>query len=104
MTVWEAVEAAFEAPKGDLKGNCEVGRWMSPMRTLILPKLGSRKIAGLTPYDIVHTLQPVWHERAPTPRRRPSSDWESPSGMQRLAGSMSMWHPRESKDRARLGD
>ncbi len=63
MTVKEAVGATFEALKGDLKGDGKAGRWMSPLETLVLPKLGNREVASLTQLDIVDTLRPVWRSK-----------------------------------------
>ena len=63
MTVKEAVEAAFEALKGDLKGDGKAGRWMSPLKTLVLPQLGGRDVASLTQLDLVNTLRPFWRSK-----------------------------------------
>lgn len=60
LTVSEAVEAAFDAKKAGLRGDGEAGRWMSPLKTHILPKLGDRMIESLSQGDVVTVLRPVW--------------------------------------------
>lgn len=62
-TVATVLEAAFEARKGQLKGEGEAGRWFSPLRTLIIPKLGKTPIADVTQETIRETLAPVWHKK-----------------------------------------
>lgn len=62
-TVAEVVAATFEARKGQLKAEGAAGRWDSPLRTLVLPKLGKTAIADVTQESIRETLAPVWHNK-----------------------------------------
>ena len=62
-TVAAVVEATLEALKGQLKGEGKAGRWDSPLRTLVLPKLGRTPIADVTQEMIRETLAPAWHKK-----------------------------------------
>lgn len=65
-TLAEAIHAAFEHRKGGLKDDGKAGRWMSPLSTHVLPKLGSRPIAGITKRELVELIEPIWREKHPT--------------------------------------
>ncbi len=57
---------AFESRKADLKGDGEAGRWFSPLRLYILPKLEKVPVAEIDQTDIRDTLAPIWHSKAET--------------------------------------
>lgn len=65
-TLAEMVEVAFEAQRRSLRGDGERGRWLSPLRVHVLPKLGKRRITSLHQTDIHTTLAPIWHSKAET--------------------------------------
>lgn len=62
-------EAAFEARKAELKGDGEAGRWFTPLRLHVLPKLGKMPVEEIDQNDIANTLKPIWHTKADTARK-----------------------------------
>ncbi len=60
---------AFESRKAQLKGDGEAGRWFSPIRLYILPKLGRMPVAEIDQTDIRDTLAPIWHTKAETAKK-----------------------------------
>lgn len=54
---------AFEARKHTLRDGGRAGRWFSPLRTHVLPKLGQRDIETITVQDVTECLRPIWHEK-----------------------------------------
>ena len=60
---------AFESRKAELKGDGEAGRWFSPVRLYILPKLGRVPVAEIDQTDIRDTLAPIWHTKAATAKK-----------------------------------
>ena len=68
-TVDAWVEKTFQAIEGDLKGNGMAGRWMSPVRTHILPKLGKLDVTALTSSQVRDALAPVWRTKPDAARK-----------------------------------
>ncbi len=62
-TVEQMTAQTFEAIKGDLKRDGEAGRWLSPVRMHILPRLGHIKVADLTALMIRDALEPIWRSK-----------------------------------------
>ncbi len=62
-------EAAFETHRKQLKHNGDNGRWYSPLRLHILPKLGKMPIVKIDQHDIKAALAPIWHEKNETARK-----------------------------------
>ena len=60
---------AFEARKAELKGDGAAGRWLSPLKLHVLPKLGKVPISDIDQRDIRDTLAPLWHTKADTARK-----------------------------------
>jgi len=60
---------AFESRKAELKGDGTAGRWFSPLRLHILPKLGKMPVSEIDQRDIRDTLAPIWHDKAETARK-----------------------------------
>lgn len=60
---------AFEARKAELKRDGEAGRWFSPLKLHILPKLGKVPVTDLDQRDIRDTLAPIWHSKGETARK-----------------------------------
>ena len=65
----DIAEDAFESRKAELKGDGEAGRWFSPIRLYILPKLGKVPVAEIDQTDIRDTLAPIWHDKAATAKK-----------------------------------
>lgn len=62
-------EEAFEARKAELKGGGSAGRWFTPLKLHVLPKLGKVPVEELDQQDIKNTLAPIWHTKADTARK-----------------------------------
>lgn len=60
---------AFESRNADLKGDGKAGRWFSPLKLHILPKLGGTPVTDLDQRDIRDTLEPIWHTKAATAKK-----------------------------------
>ena len=60
---------AFESRTAELKGDGIAGRWFSPLRLYVLPKLGKVPVADIDQNDIRDVLQPIWHSKADTARK-----------------------------------
>lgn len=60
---------AFESRKAELKGDGEAGRWFSPLKLYVLPKLGKVPVAEIDQTDIRDTLAPIWHTKADTAKK-----------------------------------
>ncbi|MCG3269024.1 tyrosine-type recombinase/integrase [Yoonia sp. I 8.24] len=69
LTVEEAVHGCFEARQAELKHDGKAGRWLSPLKTHILPKIGSKPIESIDQHAIKDVLDPIWHSKADTARK-----------------------------------
>lgn len=65
-TFEEMAQVAFEARKAKLRGDGERGRWFSPLRLHIVPKIGKRRMSQIVPADIRDALSPIWKTKHPT--------------------------------------
>jgi len=61
-------EAAHEAYKGSLKRGDD-GRWFSPIRVHVLPKLGKMPITEIDQHDLYHVLETIWKNNHETARK-----------------------------------
>jgi integrase len=64
LTIKEAVQGCFEARQAQLKGDGKAGRWLSPLKTHIIPKIGDLPIEELDQHVLKRVLEPIWHDRA----------------------------------------
>lgn len=62
----DVAEDAFEARKADLKDDGKAGRWFSPLKLYVLPKLGKVPVSDINQIDIRDALKPIWHTKAET--------------------------------------
>jgi len=60
---------AFESRKAELKGDGEAGRWWTPLKLHVLPKLGKVPVAEIDQTDIRDALAPIWHVKADTAKK-----------------------------------
>ena len=60
---------AFEAIKKSLVSDGIAGRWLSPLRLHVLPKLGAMPIEDINQRDIQRALKPIWLKKAETARK-----------------------------------
>ncbi|SDK27491.1 tyrosine-type recombinase/integrase [Aliiruegeria lutimaris] len=63
LTLADVIDLTFEARKAGLKGDGTAGRWMSPLKVHVLPKLGHRDVESITQADVAETLRPVWRTK-----------------------------------------
>ena len=60
---------AFESRKHELRDDGAAGRWFSPLRIHVLPKLGKMPVAEITQIEIRDTFAKLWHEKPDTARK-----------------------------------
>jgi integrase len=68
-TFEEMAEVTFEARKARLRGDGERGRWFSPLRLHVIPKIGKRRMCDLHQADIKEALAPIWRTKFPTAKK-----------------------------------
>lgn len=59
----------FEARKAQLKNDGKAGRWDSPLRVHVVPKLGQVPIEKIDQNEIRRTLAPIWHSKPEAARK-----------------------------------
>ncbi|MDA8747745.1 integrase arm-type DNA-binding domain-containing protein [Litoreibacter sp.] len=69
MTVADAVQGCFEARQAELKGDGKAGRWLSPLKTHVLPKIGTISIEDIDQHELKRILEPIWHKKPDTARK-----------------------------------
>lgn len=69
LTLDELAPLAYDAIKENLKGEGNAGRWYSPVRLHILPKLGKMKIEEIHQTDIAEALKGLWLTKYPTAKK-----------------------------------
>ncbi len=62
-------QETFDKLKPTLKGEGKAGRWDSPVRLHILPKLGTVPVDAITPRDLERALRPIWQEKPDVARK-----------------------------------
>lgn len=69
LTLKEAIDGCYGAKQAELKKEGTAGRWMSPLSTHIIPKLGKVSVEDIDQHALVETLQPIWHEKPEAARK-----------------------------------
>jgi integrase len=69
MTGADAVQKCFEARQAELKGDGKAGRWLSPLKTHVLPKIGTMAIEDIDQHELKRILEPIWHTKPDTARK-----------------------------------
>ena len=69
LTVAEAIESCFTARQAELKGDGKAGRWLSPLKNHVIPKIGHLAIEDVDQHVLKRTLEPIWHSKADTARK-----------------------------------
>lgn len=69
MSVADAVQGCFEARQAELKGDGKAGRWLSPLKMHILPKIGNMPIENIDQHELKKVLDPIWHTKPDTARK-----------------------------------
>lgn len=68
-TLATVTRETFEARQAELRGAGTAGRWMSPLETHVLQRLGKTPINEIDQRDIKDLLAPLWHTKAETARK-----------------------------------
>jgi integrase len=63
------VPTAFDAHKSSLKDDGNAGRWLSPLRVHVLPKLGGMSVERIQGKEIADTFRPIWHSKPDVARK-----------------------------------
>ena len=69
LTVAEAIESCFQARQAELKGDGKTGRWLSPLKTHVIPKLGKYPIEEITQHELKNLFDPIWHTKPDAARK-----------------------------------
>jgi integrase len=65
-TFAEVVEIVFEAKRAGLRGDGKRGRWLSPLRQHVIPKIGKKRMSKITQRDVYEAIKPIWRSMHPT--------------------------------------
>lgn len=60
---------AFLAKKSELKDDGKAGRWLSPLHTHVLPKIGMMPVEEIDQNVLRTVLGPIWHSKADVARK-----------------------------------
>ncbi|NSY37558.1 tyrosine-type recombinase/integrase [Leisingera sp. ANG59] len=63
LTLTQAIDGCFDARKAELKGDGEAGRWMSPLTTHVIPKIGTYPVEDIDQHILKNLLEPIWHTK-----------------------------------------
>lgn len=63
LTVSEAVTGCYEARQAELKNRGLAGRWMSPLKVHVLPKIGTHPVEEIDQHQLKVVLEPIWHTK-----------------------------------------
>ena len=66
VSVKEAIEGCFTARQAELKGDGIAGRWMSPLITHVIPRIGSRPVESIDQHELRQLLEPIWNSKPKT--------------------------------------
>ena len=69
LPLMEAIDGCYKAKQAELKNNGTAGRWMSPLSSHIIPKLGSIPVEDIDQHSLVDTLGPIWHDKPEVARK-----------------------------------
>lgn len=65
-TFSELMQIVFDARRDTLRGDGERGRWLSPLRINIVPRMGRVRASEITRHVIADALRPIWRTMPPT--------------------------------------
>lgn len=69
LTFKEAIDSCYKAKQAELKNDGYAGRWMSPLSSLIIPKLGSFPVEEIDQHSLIDALGPIWHNKPEAARK-----------------------------------
>ena len=59
----DAVEGCFEARQAELKNDGHAGRWLSPLKNHVIPKIGKLPVSDIDQHILKDVLAPIWHTK-----------------------------------------
>lgn len=65
----QAARRVHEDNKAGWKNSKHIDQWINTLRDYVFPKLGSKKVAALTPHDFAEALRPIWLDKPETASR-----------------------------------
>ena len=68
-TFAEMAVIAFEARKAGLREDGKRGRWFSPLKLHIIPKIGHMRMSQIHQSNIRDALKPIWRSKYPTAKK-----------------------------------
>lgn len=69
LTLTETIDGCFKARQAELKGDGSAGRWMSPLKVHVIPKIGTLPVEDIDQHVLKQTLEPICHKKADTARK-----------------------------------
>lgn len=69
MTVEAAIQDCFRARQAELKNDGKAGRWLSPLKTHVIPKIGQRSIEDIDQHVLRTVFDPIWHSKPDAARK-----------------------------------
>lgn len=69
MTVEAAIQDCFRARQAELKNDGRAGRWLSPLNTHVIPKIGQRSIEDIDQHVLRSVFDPIWHSKPDAARK-----------------------------------
>jgi integrase len=69
LSVEQAIQECFEARRAELKNNGRSGRWLTPLRLHIIPKIGKLPIEDVDQHVLCDAFRPIWHDKPDTARK-----------------------------------
>ncbi len=68
-TLQSVADDAYQSHKKTLKNDGKDGRWFSPLRMHVLPRLGKMPVDRIDQHDIRDALAPIWETKTITARK-----------------------------------
>ncbi|GAA6201121.1 site-specific integrase [Aquicoccus sp. SU-CL01552] len=65
-TFEEMAHIVFEARKAKLRDNRKRGRWFSPLKIHVIPKIGKKRLSTIHQRDIHTAIAPIWNTKHET--------------------------------------
>ena len=65
-TLEQIINDTFEARKAGLRKDGESGRWLSPLKLHVIPKIGNVPVTDIDQNLLADTLRPLWQKQNPT--------------------------------------
>lgn len=69
LTVEEAINDCFRARQAELKEDGNAGRWMSPLRNHVIPKIGKLPIEEVDQHVLRTVFEPIWNDKPDVARK-----------------------------------